>query len=123
MIVQNVIRVRLVAVLVCLLIGVHRPLLVREWKRLRKRWRTKRRKPSQRGKKGKPFAGLTRQPICERCVTEAEKQERQTQKEPSKKIERERGRRPEVDTSNHFCPERSCQYYGWVGKGNIIICI
>jgi len=42
MIVQNVIRACLVALLVCLLVGVHRPLLVREWKRLRKRWRAKR---------------------------------------------------------------------------------
>ncbi len=119
MIVQNVIRVCLVALLVCLLVGVHRPLLVREWKRLRKRWRAKR-KPAQRDKKAKPFAELTRQPICKRCVAEAEKQEKRTQKEPPAKIERERGRPPEVDTSNHFCPERSCQYYGWLDRGNII---
>jgi IS1 family transposase len=119
MIVQNVIGVCLVAVLVCLLAGVHRPLLVREWKRLRKRWRPKRRKPS-RDKKAKPFAGLTRQPICERCVTEAEKQDRETKKEAPAKIEHERGRPPEVDTSNHFCPEGGCRYYGWLDKGNII---
>jgi IS1 family transposase/transposase-like protein len=118
MIVQNVIRVCLVAMLVVVLVGVHRPLLVREWKRLRKRRRAKRRKPS-RDKTAKPFAGLTRQPICERCVAEAEKQENQT-KEPPAKIERERGRPPEVDTSNHFCPEESCRYYGWVDRGDIV---
>jgi transposase-like protein/IS1 family transposase len=119
MIVQNVIRVFLVAVLVVLLVGVHRPVVVREWKRLRKRWRAKRRKPS-RDKKAKPFAGLTRQPICERCVTEAERQDKETKREPPAKIYHERGRRSEVDTRNHFCPEKSCQYYGWLERGNII---
>jgi transposase-like protein/IS1 family transposase len=118
MIVQNVIRVCLVAILVVVLVGVHRPLLVREWKRLRKRWRAKRRKPS-RDKTAEPFAGLTRQPVCERCATEAEKQEERT-KEPPAKIEHERGRPAEVDTGNHFCPEEGCEYHGWVDRGNII---
>jgi len=119
-IVQSVIRVCLVAVLVYLLVGVHRPLLVREWKRLRKRWRAKRRNPPQRNKKAKPFEGLTRQPICERCVTEAEKQEEKAKREPPPKIEHERGRRPEVETGKQFCPQGKCQYHGWLDKGNII---
>jgi transposase-like protein len=119
MIVQNVIRTCVVAILVVLLVGVHRPLLVREWKRLRKRWRTKR-KASPKPKKAKPFEGLTRQPICERCVAEAERQDKETKREPPAKIDHERGRRPEVDTRNHFCPEESCQYYGWLERGNII---
>ena len=119
MAVQNVIRVCLVTILVVLLVGVHRPLLVREWKRLRKRWRTKR-KASPKPKQAKPFEGLTRQPICERCVAEAERQDRETKREPPAKINHERGRRPEVDTGNQFCPEESCQYYGWLDRGNII---
>jgi transposase-like protein len=119
MIVQNVIRICLVAILVVVLVGVHRSLLVREWKRLRKRWRAMRRKPSG-DKKAKPFAELTHRPICERCVTEAEEQDGETKKEPPAKIEHERGRPPEVDTSNHFCPEGSCRYYGWLDRGNII---
>jgi transposase-like protein len=24
-----------------------------------------------------------------------------------------------VRTLNHYCPERSCPYYGWLGRGNI----
>jgi hypothetical protein len=62
---------------------------------------------------------LTRQPVCERCATEAEKQEERT-KEPPAKIEHERGRPAEVDTGNHFCPEEGCEYHGWVDRGNII---
>jgi hypothetical protein len=50
MIVQNVIRTCVVAILVVLLVGVHRSLLVREWKRLRKRWRTKSIAKAQKGK-------------------------------------------------------------------------
>jgi len=30
-----------------------------------------------------------------------------------------RGRRREVDTSHHFCPNPDCAYRGWVGWGNI----
>jgi hypothetical protein len=30
-----------------------------------------------------------------------------------------RGRRREVDTSNHFCPHPTCDYAGWVGRGNL----
>jgi transposase-like protein/IS1 family transposase len=119
MVVQNVIRVCLVAILVVLLVSVHRPLLVRDWKRLRKRWRAKR-KASPKPKKARPFEGLTRQPICERCVAEAERQDRDTKREPPAKIDHKRGRRPEVDTGNQFCPEESCRYYGWLDRGNII---
>jgi len=120
MIVQNVMRTCLVAILIVLLVGVHRSALVREWKRLRKRWRAKRRNPSQRDRKPRPFEGLTRQPICEQCVAEAGAQEKWEQREPPAKIEHERGRRPEVDTHNQFCPEGVCRYYGWLNRGNII---
>jgi hypothetical protein len=30
-----------------------------------------------------------------------------------------RGRRRQVDTSTHFCPNPNCQYRGWTGWGNI----
>ena len=30
-----------------------------------------------------------------------------------------RGRRPQVDTSAHFCPNPHCAYRGWVGWGNL----
>jgi hypothetical protein len=30
-----------------------------------------------------------------------------------------RGRRRQVDTSTHFCPNPACAYHGWVGWGNL----
>lgn len=38
---------------------------------------------------------------------------------PPPRLEPKRGRRRSVDTSNHYCPNESCAYYGWVGLGNI----
>jgi IS1 family transposase/transposase-like protein len=35
------------------------------------------------------------------------------------RIEQKRGRRRSVDTSSHYCPNKRCAYYGWVGLGNI----
>jgi hypothetical protein len=68
----------------------------------------------------KRFEGLTRKPVCEQCVAEAEKQEREVRREPPPKIERKRGRRQEINTSKQFCPEKGCGYYGWLDRGNII---
>ncbi len=31
----------------------------------------------------------------------------------------QRGRPREVDTQNHHCPNEGCDYYGWIGRGNI----
>ena len=119
MIVQSVIRVFCLAVILVCLIGVHWPLFTREWEQLRKRRRSKRRKRSRGNRKPKPFEGLTRRPVCELCIAETEKQG-EPQREPPPKIERGRGRRPEVDTSKQFCPKEECQYHGWLDKGNII---
>jgi IS1 family transposase/transposase-like protein len=58
--------------------------------------------------------------IYKQCAAEAEKQEQEVKREPPPKIERERGRKQEVDTSGQFCPEKGCGYYGWLGRGNII---
>jgi len=30
-----------------------------------------------------------------------------------------RGRRRQVDTTEHFCPHSNCSYHGWVGWGNV----
>jgi transposase-like protein/IS1 family transposase len=120
MTVQNVFRVCLLLIWVCLLIRAHWSLLVREWKHLQKKRRAERRKQAQKDKKPKPFEGLTRQPVCELCVAEAQKQEQETKREPPPRIVRARGRRPTVDTTNHFCPHKPCRYHGWLDKGNII---
>lgn len=56
-------------------------------------------------------------PACkaERCVNE----QAVSCCEPPPRIEQRRGRRRYVDTSSHFCPNRACSYYDWLGLGNI----
>jgi IS1 family transposase/transposase-like protein len=54
---------------------------------------------------------------CSACKEESvqAKQER----EAPARIEQKRGRQRSVDTSAHFCPNPACDYYEWVGLGNI----
>ena len=87
---------------------------MRWWKKPRRRKRRPRlyRKP-------KPLEGLTRKPVCAACLAEAEGKE-SAEEEPPPRIERKRGRRPSIDTSKHFCCEEGCDYYGWLGRGNIV---
>jgi hypothetical protein len=95
-----VIRVLLVVVLIRQ-IAVYWCLLVRNWpgwEQLR-RWRKpKRRKRRPKlYKKPKPFEGVTRKPVCEACLAEAEAKESAEKREAPPRIERGRGRRPSVD--------------------------
>lgn len=107
---QSVIRILFLAVLVWHL-AVCWWLFVRDWSG----WEELR-----RWKKPKPFEGLTRKPVCEACLAEAEAKESAENREPPPRIERGRGRRPWIDTGRHFCCEERCEYYGWLGRGNII---
>jgi hypothetical protein len=120
---QSLIRVLLLAVLVWHL-AVCWCLLVRDWlgwEHLRWWRKPKRRKRRPKPyRKPKPFEGLTRKPVCEACLAEAEAKGSVEKREAPPKIERNRGRRPSVDTSMHCCCEEECEYYGWLGRGNII---
>ena len=121
---QSVIRVLLVVVLVWRL-GIFWHLFVRDWpgwKQLRRWKKPKRRKRRPKPyKKPKPFEGLTRKPVCEACLAEAEAKESAEKREPPPRIERGRGRRPWIDTSKHFCCEERVRVLrGWLGRGNII---
>ena len=75
---QSVIRVLLLAVLVWHL-AVCWCLFVRDWpgwEQLRRWKKPKRRKRRPKPyKKPKPFEGLTRKPVCEACLAEAEAKE------------------------------------------------
>jgi len=66
-----------------------------------------------------PSAELTRKRVCAACAKEEERGRASTAREPPRRIERKRGRRPEIDTSGHFCPGEDCEYYGWLDRGNI----
>ncbi len=75
-------------------------------------------KPPRRKHEPKPFVGLTRKPDCEACEQHVRFQP-QVPGAPPPRMRFTRGRRRQVDTSGHFCPDATCSYQGRVGFGNI----
>src|SRR5881396_3692862 len=74
--------------------------------------------PRKRSSDPKPFPGLIRQPHCDACE-QAVASHREPPCAPSPRLVSTRGRRRQVDTSHHFCPDPDCTYGGWLGLGNI----
>jgi hypothetical protein len=72
----------------------------------------------KRHREATPFAGLTTKPHCDACASSSAPHP-QTPSVPPPRIVPTRGRRREVDTSRHFCPNPDCAYRGWVGWGNL----
>ena len=66
----------------------------------------------------KPFAGLTRQPECELCEQGLDSHP-QLPGAPPPRMSFTRGRRRQVATTGHFCPQATCSYHGRVDWGNI----
>lgn len=89
------------------------------WPFLGRGWRRQRKKPKSTTKQSQTTAP-TKRPPCPACATaEAQESEVTIPDEAPPMIKQIRGRPRFVDTSSHFCPERSCRYYGWLGRGNI----
>src|SRR2546429_2009277 len=65
-----------------------------------------------------PFAGLTTKPPCDACAHASDLRP-EAPCPPPPRIVPTRGRRRQVDTSTHFCPNPDCAYRGWVGWGNL----
>jgi IS1 family transposase len=65
-----------------------------------------------------PFAGLTQKPRCDACTHTTDARP-QAPSAPPPRLVPTRGRRRQVDTTTHFCPNPDCQYRGWAGWGNI----
>jgi hypothetical protein len=57
----------------------------------------------------KPFPGLTRKPSCTACE-QAHEHGPQPPGCPPPRMIATRGRRPQVDTSRHFCANPTCAY-------------
>ena len=74
--------------------------------------------PRKRSRDPKPFTGLTRKPQCDACAQGGELH-REPPCAPPPLITSTRGRQCHVDTAHHFCPEPTCSYGGWLGRGNI----
>ena len=73
---------------------------------------------TRRSNEPKVFEGFTKKPHCALC-------ERDTvQPQPPSPVPPDpmapTNRRPRtVDTSEHFCPHSGCDYWGWLGLGNL----
>jgi IS1 family transposase len=65
-----------------------------------------------------PFAGLTTKPPCDACAHSTDPRP-QPPSAPPPRIVPTRGRRRQVDTSMHFCPNPDCAYRGWGGWGSL----
>src|SRR5215468_5369207 len=65
-----------------------------------------------------PFAGLTTKPPCDACAHSPDSRP-QPPACPPPRIVPTRGRRRQVDTSTHCCPNPACASRGWVGWGNL----
>jgi hypothetical protein len=74
--------------------------------------------PGKRSSDPKPFPGLTRKPPCAACEHAAAPHPHAPAAPPPRLVP-PRGRRRQVDTSAHFCPNPDCAYRGWVGWGNL----
>ena len=72
----------------------------------------------KRRREPQPFAGLTTKPHCDACAHVSTPRPH-TPSAPPPRIAMTRGRRRQVDTSTHFCPNPDCAYRGWVGWGNL----
>src|SRR5229473_4984685 len=65
-----------------------------------------------------PFAGLITKPHCDACEHTSDLHS-EAPRTPPPRIVPTRGRRRQVDTARHFCPNPDCPYRGWVGWGNL----
>src|SRR5262249_33111058 len=74
--------------------------------------------PPKRSRGPTPFAALTHKPHCDACAQAVEPRPPAPSAPPPRLIPT-RGRRRQVDTSRHFCPNPDCAYRGWVGWGNL----
>src|SRR5215831_16061137 len=71
----------------------------------------------KRRREPKPFVGLTAKPPCDACE-DTSASHPHAPSAPPPRLVMTRGRRRQVDTSHHFCPNPACAYGGWVGWGN-----
>jgi hypothetical protein len=72
----------------------------------------------KRSREPTPSVGLTTKPHCDACA-DASAPYPQAPATPPPRLVMTCGRRRQVDTSPHFCPNPDCAYRGWVGWGNL----
>jgi len=65
-----------------------------------------------------PFTGLIHKPLCDAC-SQASDVRPKAPGGPPPRITSTRGRKRRIDTSQQFCPDHECAYYGWTSRGNV----
>ena len=83
---------------------------------LMNRRRTRQEAPQKKAKKSSQ--GRTCRPECPVCQTEDH--ESVPPPRPAAREKKKSGRPRSVDTNWHFCSNKCCSHYGWVGLGNIV---
>jgi hypothetical protein len=73
---------------------------------------------TRRSQANQPFPGLTHKPSCATCEDGVQEQAKVPPAAPLPIIPI-RGCPRKVDTQHHFCPSPRCDYYRWVGCGNV----
>lgn len=66
------------------------------------------------------LSGRTCRPDCPVCQAETGRAKETPPPCPGPRQKKKAGRPRCVQTDRHFCPQRSCSHYGWVGLGNIV---
>ena len=84
------------------------------------RWSGKRSCHPKQPKKANypPLPGLLEKPACAACAQDAGPSPVSVPAPPPRMFS-SRGRRREVNTTAHYCPNPDCPYYGWLDRGNI----
>src|SRR5262244_1017279 len=72
-----------------------------------------------RSSEPKSFAGLTHKPQCVACEQAPPAPLVTVPAAPPPRITSTRGRKRQIDTSHHFCPNPACAYQGWARWGNL----
>jgi IS1 family transposase len=71
-----------------------------------------------RRREPQPFAGLTTRPPCDACAHTSDPRPHAPAAPPPRLV-MTRGRRRQIDTSQHFCPNPDCRSHGGVGWGHL----
>jgi hypothetical protein len=95
-------------------------ILYRIWQRSRPAPDQRERKPATRAtprsKAKPPLVGLTTKSHCE-AYEHAREPAAPPSPPPPPLLASKRGRPRELDVHTHYCPTKTCPYYGWTGRG------
>lgn len=81
-----------------------------------RRWHARRRVAPEKAQQ-RSSRSRTCRPDCPAC--QAEKPTPEPPPRPAPRVKKKPGRPRSVNTDWHYCPEKQCSHYGWVGLGNI----